>query len=91
MQSRPTVTAQTMWIFLTFIVLAFLGRRQCGTKRRDIRLRERQLERQIAEHNAVEAERRAWLAEVAAQEVRRQSDELMAAKKNGAGARRLHP
>ena len=52
MQSRPTVTAQTMWIFLTFIVLAFLGRRQCGTKRRDIRLRERQLERQIAEHRA---------------------------------------
>jgi hypothetical protein len=41
-----------MWIFLTFIVLAFLGRRQCGTKRRDIRLRERQLERQIAEHRA---------------------------------------
>jgi hypothetical protein len=39
-----------MCIFLTFIVLAFLGRRQCGTKRRDIRLRERQLERQLAEH-----------------------------------------
>jgi hypothetical protein len=43
-------------------------------------------ETKVAEHNAVEAERRAWLAEVAAQEVRRESDLIMAAKKKGAVA-----
>lgn len=36
-----------------------------------------------AQHNAVEAERRAWLAEVAAQEVRRDADLLAAAPRRG--------